>query len=161
MSSTLGALLLLVPGCSPDFMQSREQQAVVVSMAAEPQSTNACAVTITIANKGAKSLEFDEDDLPWHITGEAITIALVVEDGLLKTPLLRIPMIVDTVVAPPLILEPGEVRSKQLHLDQYYEGLRSALLRHDVTVLWVYRPCPKWSHPLEPVSGAVTLHRTK
>ena len=142
-------------------MQSREQQAVAVSMAADRQSTNACAVSISIKNRGAKSLEFDEGNLPWHITGDAVTISLVVEDGLLKTPLLRVPMIVDSVVAPPLILKPGEARSKQLHLDQYYEGLRSALLRHDVTVLWVYRPCPRWSHPLEPVSGAVTLHRTK
>ena len=156
-----GLVALLCSGCSPDFKKSPAGPPIGVSMTVATLSTNDCVVTVTLVNKGATTLEFDENDLPWHIAGDAVTLALVEEDGLLKDPIPRIPAILDSVVAFPLVLKPGEVRSQEVHLDRYYSTLPSALLRHDVTMLWVYRPHAKRGYQFEPIAGALRLPRIR
>jgi hypothetical protein len=119
--------------------------------------SNECILQVSISNTGNTSLEFDENDLPWHITSDALTVALVEEDGLLKKPLSRTPLILDPAVALPLILKPGETKSKDVRLDPYYSELLSALLRHGVTFLWAYRPHPKGPFQFQPITGTLTL----
>src|SRR5438128_2719782 len=110
-------VVVLCLGCSPNPNGS---QPVALSITLARLSSNECIVAMELTNKGAEDLELDENDFPWRIAGDALTVALVEEDGLLKNPLHRTPMILDPVVALPTILKRGETRSKEVDLAQYF-----------------------------------------
>jgi hypothetical protein len=148
----LVVVLLLCVGCMQDSVN------LGVSMTIAKLSTNECIIEVSITNTGRTSLEFDENDLPWHMTSEALTVALVEEDGMLRNPIPRTPLILDSVVALPLILKPGGTKSESIRLDRYYSELLPALRRHDVTFLWAYRPRPKGPSQYQPITGTLTLH---
>lgn len=136
------------------------RQPIVVSMKLSRLDTNECVVTMTIVNNEKTNLTFDEDDLPWHVVGESVILALVEEDHSLRNPLGRtLPVMGNPRVTLPAILGAGEVKSNDVHLDAYYGDLITALLHHDVTVVWVYRPRPKTAKQYEPVVGYLRIPR--
>ena len=106
-------------------------------------------------------MEFDENSLPWHFAGDAVTVVLVEEDGLAKNPIVRTPIVADPVVALPIRLRKGQRESRDVHLDRYYNNLTSILAGHDVTMIWLYRPLPSNVGGFQVVTGALRLRRVE
>jgi len=154
------SLIAVWLGCSiPRELLGGPNATIKVSMAISRQSRDECVVKITLVNTTTRSLRFDEDDLPWHVVGEKMTMALVLQDHHLKPCIERTAIISDPAVSLPVTLRGGEERSREVHLEAYYNKLPSALLRHDVTLLWLYRPSTKPPQMLEPVVGHLLIPR--
>jgi len=155
----LGILTLVGLGCSHEHTRASQEHSVGLTIAVAKLSTNECSLTIELANQSRRSLEFKSAYLPWDIANGTITFALIDEDGLLKKLTDRTGLIVDAQIELPLILGPGESKTREVSLDRYYQELRASLQHHDVTLLWVYWPRVEGQHKFEPVTGVVRLSR--
>lgn len=138
---------------------SAHNAALRVSISLSRQSRDECIVTVKLVNTGRRALTFDEENLPWHIAGDRMTVALVHEDHFMKPAIPRTGVIRDPAVTLPVTIGPGEVKSSEVHLESYYNTLPTALSLHDVTVLWFYRPLSKPEQSQEPIVGYLTIPR--
>ena len=157
-----GALALVFAALlGPWFLVGCNNEPIFVSTKIFRITTNSCVILVTIANNSGKDLEFNENDLPWSLPGEAMRLALIEQDSANREAIPRTPIILDPPVGLPLILRRREMKSGEIHLDAYYNSLIPALQRHDVTVSWEYTPRPRNATGFKPVTGSLRLPRLK
>jgi hypothetical protein len=128
---------------------------VTLKLSTEPSSE--IVLIVELRNQSGRDLVIDADDLPWRFSSEAMTIALVEEDGLLRSPIGRTALIADGIVSPSVTIKAGERMDQKVSLDRYYHELPSRLQRHDVTMLWVFKPKIKNAPTAKPVVGYLRL----
>src|SRR5690348_16327656 len=86
----IGLFGLVSYGCS-----RIAERPLTVSMKISKLNTNDCNITVTVINTCDMPMTFKGNDLPWNISSDNMTLALVQEDHSRKDPIKRTPIITD------------------------------------------------------------------